>query len=233
MLACHNIHSGYGSGDVIRKVTLRLDEGSIIAVLGPNGAGKSTLLKTLCGVVPLRHGSVTYKDTEMTQLDLRALLRLGVVYVPEGRELFPAMTVRENLLLGATLQPAKITKQLLDHINDVFPRLAERATQRAGTLSGGEQQMLAIGRALMAQPKVLLLDEPSFGLAPTIVNDIASILTNIRDKEGTSIILVEQNLSLAERVADRFYVLVNGEIRASGTKAELGNRGTLAEVYLG
>lgn len=232
MLSCRGISAGYGSGDVIRGVNVAIRPGSIAAVLGPNGAGKSTLMKVLSGALRPNAGAVLHGEREVTRLNLRSMVKRGVVFVPERRELFPGMTVQENLLLGAATRSAIQARSELGRVHEIFPRLRERASQRAGSLSGGEQQMLAVGRALMARPSVLLIDEPSFGLAPAIVKQIGSILRDIRDLESTSVLLVEQNLSLTLDVADDLFVLAGGQIQMSGSKQQIGDRDTLAKAYL-
>jgi len=213
VLRVENLFAYYGKAEVLRSVNLYVDEGEAVAVLGPNGAGKTTLLNSICGLVRCK-GSINFNGYDISRLKPHDRIRLGIAISPEGRRLFPNLSVEDNLLLAGK-------KEKLDFIYDIFPRLRERSDQLAKTLSGGEQQMLAIARALMLEPKLLLLDEPSMGLAPIVVDTIAETIARIKDELGISILLVEQNLHLAFEVAERGYVLVSGEIVRVGHIQEL------------
>jgi branched-chain amino acid transport system ATP-binding protein len=213
-------------------VDLDVAQGEIVTLIGANGAGKSTLLMTICGSPRARSGTVTLDGEEITRLATHEIVKRGVAQVPEGRRIFPRMTVLENLQMGATLADPALFESDLERVFAMFPRLAERRTQRGGTLSGGEQQMLAIGRALMCRPRLLLLDEPSLGLAPLIVRQIFEAIRKIAREEGVTIFLVEQNAYHALRLADRGYVLVNGRVRLGGTGQELLANAEVRSAYL-
>ncbi len=207
-------------------------KGEIVTLIGANGAGKSTLLMTICGNPRARSGSITFDGEDITGLPTHEIVRRGVAQVPEGRRIFPRMSVLENLQMGATLADPADFQHDLDRVFTMFPRLAERRDQRGGTLSGGEQQMLAIARALMSRPRLLLLDEPSLGLAPLIVRQIFEVIGRIAREEGMTIFLVEQNAFHALRLADRGYVLANGRVRLSGTGRELLANSEVRAAYL-
>src|SRR6056300_77590 len=212
MLIAKNISSYYRNIQALENISIEVNKGEIVSIIGSNGAGKSTLLMTLCGIVPAKTGSMIFNDTEISTLPTHEIIRMGVSQSPEGRRIFPKLTVYENLLIG---DPLKREKDInLEFIFEIFPRLKERRNQRGGTLSGGEQQMLAIGRALMSRPRLLLLDEPSLGLAPLLVRQI-------NEEQNMTVFLVEQNAYHALRLAHRGYVLANGEVMLSGTGAEL------------
>lgn len=236
LLETRAIHSSYGHVHVLRGVSIEINEGDIVAILGANGAGKSTLLKTICGIVPCRRGQVVYQGTDITSCTTEDLVQRGISFVPDGRELHADMSVWENLLLGSYANYSKLGKRALEErfefVYDFFPRLLERREQLAGTLSGGEQQMLAIGRALMGAPKILLLDEPSNGLSPLLVRSLFEVIQQLR-QTGVTVLLVEQSAGGALAVADRAYVLQSGEVVASGDAQRLRGRTDLAEVYLG
>jgi branched-chain amino acid transport system ATP-binding protein len=212
-------------------VSLEVEEGETVALLGANGAGKTTTLKTICGDLSPMSGEIRYKGQSIGDLPHEEVVAKGVAHVPEGREVFTESTVRENLELGAHLDRSRMQERL-ERIYDIFPRLEERKTQTAGTLSGGEQQMLAIGRGLMSEPDLLLLDEASLGLAPVLVDDVFEAIQRIND-EGTTVLLVEQDIYNALRVADRGYVIKTGEISLSGTASELAQDKRVEESYLG
>ena len=234
LLEVSNLRAGYGRAEVLHGISLRADKGSVITVIGPNGAGKSTLLNTLMGILPGK-GTVRFDGQDIGELSLEERVMIGMSLVPEKRELFGTMTVRDNLLLGGYRQMRLGNAQWrsrMDDVYDIFPRLKERHAQLAGTLSGGERQMLAVGRAMMASPPLLMLDEPSLGLAPLIVREIFSIITNLR-QTGVTIVLVEQNARAALQVADQGYVLEMGEISAHGPAAELAHDPRVIETYLG
>ena len=231
MLALENVHAGYGSINVLKGVTLRVEAGEIGTVLGSNGAGKSTTLMTICGINQTRQGSITFAGTSIANLPAHEIVTLGLNQVPEGRRIFPRLTVRENLEMGAFNRRDDISADL-DRAFALFPILKERANQLGGTLSGGEQQMLAISRALMARPKLLLLDEPSLGLAPLIVAKIFEIIREI-NQQGVTILLVEQNANMALHVAHRGYVLETGRIVLEDTAPNLMNNDAIRRHYLG
>ncbi len=234
LLEVHDLHAGYGRAEVLRGLQLAVQPGSVVTVVGPNGAGKSTLLNALMGLLPSR-GRVLYEGSDLADLTLEERVMRGLALVPEKRELFTTMSVEDNLLLGGW-RPKQLRqpnwRQALDEVYALFPRLQERRGQSAGTLSGGERQMLAIGRALMGGPKLLMLDEPSLGLAPLIVKEIFAIIQTLRSR-GVSILLVEQNARAALQVADHGYVLETGDIVLQGPAAELAQDPRVIESYLG
>ncbi len=233
MLELRNIRTCYGSIEVLKDIRLTVAEGEIITLIGANGAGKSTTLMSVCGIVPPRSGEIRFLGRPIHGLSPDAIVALGISQVPEGRRIFPQLTVLENLDMGAFLRKDRqeIRKDI-EHIFTLFPILAERRRQGGGTLSGGEQQMLAISRALMARPRLLLLDEPSLGLAPLMVKLIFEILRKINE-EGTTIFLVEQNAHMALRLAHRGYVMENGRITLEGPAAELLANDEVRRAYLG
>ncbi len=233
VLTLENVVSGYGSLTILKGIALHVDRGEIVTLIGSNGAGKTTTLNTICGIVRARSGQILFEGTDITQLLTHDIARLGVAHVPEGRRLFPDLTVIENLEMGAFLrQDREAIKADIEHMFELFPRLRERAHMRAGSLSGGEQQMCAIARGLMARPKVLLLDEPSLGLAPLIVSQIFEIIQQI-NSAGTPVLLVEQNAHMALSIAHRGYVIATGEITLSGTGEELLGDEMVKKLYLG
>jgi len=220
---------GYTKAPILRDVSLEIGAGEVAALFGANGAGKTTLLRALCGALPVCHGEVWLGDRRIEKLPIWTRARLGLAHVPEGRHIFPSMTVRENLDTGALTGRRGTT---VSEVLELFPRLAERERQRAGTLSGGEQQMVAIGRALMSSPDVLLIDEMSAGLAPVITQRLVEGLGHIRER-GVSVLLVEQAPQLVADVIDRAYLMEKGQIVAAGTLDELGGAAAIAELYLG
>ena len=236
MLRLRNVDAGYGKLTVLRRVTLHVSKGEIVTIVGANGAGKTTLLETIAGLVRARGGEVVFDGQGVTAAPTERIVAAGCSLVPEGRQVFAPMAVRENLLLGAHVQYARGRRDEvaadLERVYGLFPVLRKRAEQLAGTLSGGEQQMLAIGRALMARPKLMMLDEPSMGLAPLVVRDIFAIVRRIRD-EGTTVLLVEQNARSALRVADPGYVLETGRVVLEGTAEELLANRDVQRAYLG
>ena len=232
MLAVDDVFSGYGKSQVLHGVSLSVNEGEIVALIGANGAGKSTLLKTISGLVQTRSGTIRFQNTEIQNLSAHRIVESGVSQVAEGRAMLKRMTVLENLRIGAHVRKDKEVGQDIDQIFSKLPVLGERHDQLAGLLSGGEQQMLAIGRALMARPRILLLDEPSLGLAPMVVTEIFRTLRALRDDE-TTIFLVEQNARRALQVADRGYVLERGQITLEGTGQRLLDDETIQQTYLG
>ena len=223
----------YGGIRALKGVSLSVDEGQIVTLIGANGAGKSTTLRAISGLQKVQSGSILYGGEELTSLPAKEIVRRGIIHVPEGRRVFPDMTVAENLKIGAFLRTDKdAIAQDMDYVYSLFPRLKERSWQLAGTLSGGEQQMLAVGRALMSRPKVLMMDEPSLGLAPLIVKDIFSIIRRV-NQDGITVLLIEQNANAALRIADYGYVLETGTIALSGTGEELLRNESVREAYLG
>jgi len=232
MLVVDDVFSGYGKSQVLHGVSLSVDEGEIVALIGANGAGKTTLLKTISGLVQARSGTIKFQNTEIQNLSAHRIVESGVSQVAEGRAMLKRMTVLENLRIGAHVRKDKEVGQDIDQIFSKFPVLGERHNQLAGLLSGGEQQMLAIGRALMARPRILLLDEPSLGLAPMVVTEIFRTLRALRDDEKT-IFLVEQNARRALQVADRGYVLERGQITLEGTGQRLLDDEKIQQTYLG
>ena len=232
MLVVDDLFSGYGKSQVLHGVSLSVDEGEIVALIGANGAGKTTLLKTISGLVQARSGTIKFQNTEIQNLSAHRIVESGVSQVAEGRAMLKRMTVLENLRIGAHVRKDKEVRQDIDQIFSKFPVLGERHDQLAGLLSGGEQQMLAIGRALMARPRILLLDEPSLGLAPMVVTEIFRTLRALRDDEKT-IFLVEQNARRALQVADRGYVLERGQITLEGTGQRLLDDERIQQTYLG
>ena len=232
MLVVDGVFSGYGKSQVLHGVSLSVNEGEIVALIGANGAGKTTLLKTISGLVQAQSGTIRFQNTEIQNLSAHRIVESGVSQVAEGRAMLKRMTVLENLRIGAHVRKDKEIRQDIDQIFSKFPVLGERHDQLAGLLSGGEQQMLAIGRALMARPRILLLDEPSLGLAPMVVTEIFRTLRALRDDE-TTIFLVEQNARRALQVADRGYVLERGQITLEGTGQHLLDDEKIQQTYLG
>ncbi len=233
MLEVKGISASYGAIRALENVSLAVPAGGIVCLLGANGAGKTTTLNCISAVVPVTAGRITFEGEDITGWPINRVVGRGIVQVPEGREIFPEMSVADNLLLGTWLRRRdRASKQGFDRVYGYFPRLAERASQAAGTLSGGEQQMLMIGRALMAQPKVLLLDEPSLGLSPILVEQVFAIVKRMH-AEGMAILLVEQNARVALDASDYGYILENGEIRTSGASNDLEGNPEVRAAYLG
>ena len=234
VLGLANVESSYGPIKAIRGVSLKVRRGEIVTVLGSNGAGKSTILKTISGIIDPNRGSVSYKGENITALDPARIVRLGLSHVPEGREVFPLLSVRDNLLMGAyTRHDRDAVARDIEAAFGYFPILKERAAQDAGLLSGGQQQMLAISRALMAAPELMLLDEPSLGLSPKLTREIFEIVVRINRERGTTMLLVEQNANMALNAADYGYVLENGRIVMEDTCAHLREKEDIKEFYLG
>ena len=232
MLSFNQVSAHYGKIQALHQVSLNIKQGEIVTLIGANGAGKTTLLGTLCGEPRASEGSITFLDQDITQWQTSRIMREAVAIVPEGRRVFSRMTVEENLAMGGFFADRHQYQQRIERVFGLFPRLLERRTQRSGTMSGGEQQMLAIGRALMSQPKLLLLDEPSLGLAPIIIQQIFDIIQQLRE-EGMTIFLVEQNANQALKLADRGYVLENGRMVLEDTGAELLANEAVRSAYLG
>ena len=232
-LEIRDLHVSYGGIRALKGIDLTVEEGQIVTLIGANGAGKSTTLRAISGLQKPQSGSILYGGEELVGLPAKEIVRRGIIHVPEGRRVFPDMTVAENLKIGAFLRKDKdgIASDM-DYVYSLFPRLKERSWQPAGTLSGGEQQMLAVGRALMSRPKVLMMDEPSLGLAPLIVKDIFSIIRRV-NADGITVLLIEQNANAALRIADYGYVLETGVIALTGTGEELLRIESVREAYLG
>jgi len=234
MLKLENVQSGYGNILAVKGISLEVNQGEIITLIGANGAGKSTTLLTISGIVRCRSGKILLNNEEMHKMDTDTIVKKGVCQVPEGRHIFPQLTVKENLDMGAFLRnDTNQIKEDLDYVFSLFPILEERKYQYGGTLSGGEQQMLAMSRALMAKPDLLLLDEPSMGLAPLIIKQIMEIIKKINKESNTTIFLVEQNANQALQIADRGYVLENGKITISGSADSLLENQGVQKAYLG
>jgi branched-chain amino acid transport system ATP-binding protein len=233
MLEVKNLHVYYGAIHALKGITFHVDQGDIVALIGANGAGKSTTLSTISGLLQPREGGVVFRNEDITMTPAEQTVRKGIVQVPEGRKIIATLTVMENLEMGAYIQHDKVQfKKDLENAFTLFPRLRERQKQLGGTLSGGEQQMLAIARALMSNPSMLLLDEPSMGLSPILVEQIFEIVQNI-NKQGTSVLLVEQNAQMALSIADRAYVLETGEITLEGDAQDVLSNPSVIEAYLG
>jgi len=232
LLDIQGLHAGYGETEVLRGVDLVVNSGEIVAVLGSNGVGKSTLNRTISGILRARAGSIRFDGGSIEREKPAVIVARGLIHVPEGRCIFPNLSVRENLDLGSYARAAERRTQNREHVFEIFPRLYERRSQRAGTLSGGEQQMLAIGRGLMAEPKLIILDEPSLGLSPLLVEELFALIKRIH-ADGVSILLVEQNVVQSLEVADCAYILAEGQFVMSGTAADIGANPELKRTYLG
>ncbi|MGN1111219.1 MAG: ABC transporter ATP-binding protein [Oscillospiraceae bacterium] len=233
MLEIENLEVYYGAINAIKGISFSVEQGEIIALIGANGAGKTTTLHTITGLVPAKHGSVKLNGTDITKIPAHKIVSMGMAHVPEGRRVFAQLTVYENLMLGAYTRKDKAEiAETLERVYERFPRLKERRKQTAGTLSGGEQQMLAMGRALMSKPSIILMDEPSMGLSPLYVSEIFDIITEI-NKSGTTVLLVEQNAKKALSIANRAYVLETGTIALSGNAKELMDNEQVKKAYLG
>lgn len=233
MLELNNLTAGYGSFQALFSVDLEVKEGEAIAVIGPNGAGKTTLLRTISGMLPVQSGNLSMEGTSLKDVPPYRIIDFGIAHVPENRRLFSSMSIEDNLRMGAFTPNARPHfEERLDFIFDLFPRLKERRSQIAGTLSGGEQQMCAIGRALMSSPKLLLMDEPSAGLAPVIVNQVFQLVQQIRD-QGLTVLIVEQNIEQVLQIVDRAYLMEVGAIKISGKAGELIQSESLRKAYVG
>lgn len=232
MLELQNLSIAYDSGDVVRDVNLKVAEGEIVGLIGSNGAGKTTIMKSISGLVPVREGKILFKGKDITGTSPSNVPHLGISHVPEGRRVFADLTVEENLHIGGYRHGRTDLSRDFERVYGLFPILRERKKQRAGNLSGGEQQMLAIGRALMSRPSFLILDEPSLGLAPLVVKQVFQLIREIH-AEGMTILLVEQNVDLALKHVDRAYIIQSGEIMMEGSSDELLERGGIMEAYLG
>ncbi len=231
LLDVSGLVAGYGAISAVKGIGLSVDEGEIVTLIGSNGAGKSTTLRAISGIIRARSGRIAFKDAAIDRLEPHKIVSLGISHVPEGRGIFHRMSVLDNLLLGAYQRRDSLESDL-KRVYELFPRLRERLSQPGGTLSGGEQQMLAIGRALMARPKLLLLDEPSMGLSPLLVETIFATIAEIRE-QGATVLLVEQNALMALEIADRAYVLESGTITLEGTGAQLAENDSVRRAYLG
>ena len=231
ILEIRDLQVRYGGIEAVKGISFDVPEGEIVTLIGANGAGKSSTLRAISGLVKPAAGKISFREDDITGKDANEIVSKGVILVPEGRRIFPDLTVLENLKIGAYLRKDDITDDL-NWVYDLFPRLKERSWQAGGTLSGGEQQMLAVGRALMSRPKVIMMDEPSLGLAPIIVKGIFDIIKEI-NKQGVTVLLIEQNANMAQKIADRAYVLVTGSVTMYGTGAELLANDKVKEAYLG
>lgn len=231
MLSVKDLNVCYGAIHAIHDVSLEVHDGEIVSLIGANGAGKTTILHTITGLKKAKSGSVTYNDADLLKTDPSKIITLGVAHVPEGRHIFPGMTVEENLEMGAYIRKDDLSASIKE-VYERFPRLKERRRQLAGTLSGGEQQMLAVGRALMSRPSILLMDEPSMGLSPLLVKEIFKIVQEVH-KQGMTVLLVEQNAKMALSISDRAYVLETGRISMSGAASDLLNDEKVKKAYLG
>jgi branched-chain amino acid transport system ATP-binding protein len=232
LLQVEEIHTYYGAIEALRGVSLRVEDGEVVTIIGSNGAGKSTTLRSISGLTPARSGAITFEGQAITHLPAHEIVACGIALAPEGRHCFPRMTVRENLDLGAYRRRDDGVGEDIDRVFDLFPRLKERERQKAGTMSGGEQQMLAIGRALMARPKLLMMDEPSMGIAPILVKRIYETIAEI-NRQGVAILLVEQNANYALDVSKRGYVLETGEVALTNESAQLRSDPAVQKAYLG
>ena len=233
MLEVNDLHVSYGMIQAIKGISFRVEQGEVIALIGANGAGKTTILHTLTGLVPAQSGSIVLEGVDITKKPGQKIVTMGMAHVPEGRRVFAQMTVYQNLMMGAyTRKDKDEIRETLQRVYEHFPRLEERQNQIAGTLSGGEQQMLAMGRALMSQPRIILMDEPSMGLSPIFVNEIFQIIEQV-SKNGTTVLLVEQNAKKALSIADRAYVLETGNIVKEGIASELLHDDSIRKAYLG
>ncbi len=232
LLSVQGLVAGYGGITAIKGIDLEVNDGEIVTLIGSNGAGKSTTLRAISGLIRARAGAISFKSTSIDRLPAHKIVSMGMSHVPEGRGIFARLTVLENLAMGAFQRNDREVSSDLTHVYDLFPRLKERLHQTGGTLSGGEQQMLAIGRALMARPRLLLLDEPSMGLSPLLVDTIFATIRSIRE-QGATILLVEQNALMALEVADRAYVLESGVVTLKGTGPELAKDDNVRRAYLG
>ncbi len=234
LLELQNVHSYYGHIHALKGISLLVEEGEVVTLIGGNGAGKSTTLRTISGLVHAREGKILFNGQNITDLPAHEIVSIGVGHVPEGRGIFPRLTVRENLEMGAyTLSSSVEVDRRMEAVFELFPRLKERITQKGGTLSGGEQQMLATARGLMLRPKILLMDEPSMGLAPVLVELIFGVIRDLNQQDGTTILLVEQNALMALKYAHRAYVLETGKIVLSGSSQEIAQNPEVKKAYLG
>jgi len=232
LLNITDLEGGYGDLQILRKVSLTVKKGEIVALLGPNGAGKTTTLKTIMGILPDISGEIVFDGKKINDFSTHNISKMGLSYIPEDRRLFPGMTVIDNLLMGGYSLTKEETKANLAKVFDIFPRLEERKKQYAGTMSGGERQMLAIGRGLMLAPKMIIVDEPSLGLAPNLVEDTFEVFSDLQ-KEGVTILVVEQNVNLTLEHSDRAYILEQGEINMEGNSEDLKENQYVQNVYLG
>ena len=232
MLSLSEVHCGYGNIEIIKGISLTVEKGQIVAIIGANGAGKTTTLKTIAGLLPVRSGSITFDGNDITKVKPHDVVKMGISQIPEGRQVFPELSVQDNLIMGGyTISDRHLIKTRIEEQYNRFPRLKERYKQMAGTLSGGEQQMLAIARALISSPRMLLLDEPSMGLSPLFVEEVFEIIQELRDG-GMTILLVEQNAGMALEIADYAYALETGKIVIEGTREEMMRNEEVRKAYL-
>lgn len=231
LLTVEGLRAGYGPLEILQGIDLTVDKGEVVVILGANGAGKTTTMRALSGMIP-RRGTVSFLDNDIVGANAESIVKLGIAHVPQGRGTFSDLTVEDNLRAGAYIRRDEVAEDL-ERWYGVFPRLKERRTQKAGSLSGGEQQMLAIARALMSRPQLLLCDEPSLGLAPLVTQELFSVIQRLNRDEGLSVLLVEQNANLAMKIATRVYLLETGKVVASGTADELASDDSIRKAYLG
>ncbi len=232
LLELNNVHAGYGMVKVLNGLSMHVEEGKLVTIVGPNGAGKTTTLRTICGLLPVTEGEIIFNGERIDKLKSDKIVKLGIAHCPEGRQIWPNMTVLENLELGAFIRKENV-KADIKRMFSLFPILKERKHQHAGSLSGGEQQSLAVARALMLRPKLILFDEPSLGLSPKLISETLSLIQRINQEEGISVLLVEQNARMALRIADDGYVLEKGEIALEGKASELSDNDYVRKSYLG
>ena len=232
LLEINDVYAGYGMVRVLNGLSLQVEEGKLVTIVGPNGAGKTTTLRTICGLLPVSKGEIVFEGTRIDKLKSSKIVRLGIAHCPEGRQIWPNMTVMENLELGAFIHNKDVKKDI-DHMFSLFPILKERKNQHAGSLSGGEQQSLAVARALMLRPKLILFDEPSLGLSPKLIKETLMLIHRINREEGISVLLVEQNARMALKLADDGYVLEKGAVALSGKASELADNEYVKKSYLG
>lgn len=230
-LELRDIHGGYGQADILNGVNLKVDVGEIVIIIGPNGAGKSTAMKSIFGLVTVRKGEIAFEGRDVSRLKTEQIIRQGISFVPQTEHIFPSLSVEENLEMGAFIRSDDYSAQI-ERVYDLFPMLGQRRRQTAGTLSGGQQQMVAMGRALMVEPRLLLLDEPTAGLAPAVIDEIFEVIRQINDS-GVSVLMVEQNAKKGLRIADRGYVLTMGRNRYEDTAENILNNREIAEMFLG
>lgn len=233
MLKIEKLVVSYGPVEAIHEVSILVKEREIVSILGSNGAGKSTILKTISGILKPKSGAIIFEDRVINGLDPSEIVKMGITHIPEGRHIFPNLTIKENLILGGYFLKQKEIKSQIDYVTTIFPILKERINSKAGTLSGGEQQMLVIARGLMSKPKLLLLDEPSLGLAPIVVSNIFNVLQKLNKEDSLSILLVEQNARKALQISNSSYILVNGRVVLSGESKDLIEKEEVKKLYLG
>lgn len=233
LLELRDVHAAYGLNQVLNGVNLQIDEGSIATIIGPNGAGKTTTLRTICGLLPITRGEIIYRGHKIDKMRPNEIVKAGIAHCPEGRQIWPAMTVLEHLELGGYIHNSDTCKKDIARMYELFPILEERKSQLAGTLSGGEQQTLAIARALMARPKLILFDEPSLGLSPKLASELLTLIKSLNTEQGISVLLIEQNAKMALKIANDGYVIEKGVVTMKGKAESLRNSEYIMSAYLG